>query len=78
MTDEMQQNQLDEELIEAFKCFGAADDTDCFGIDELRSTLEKAGEKISEDDLKLLFDETDVDEDGKIGFRDFMLMMMAK
>ncbi len=68
----------DEELIEAFKFFGAAHDKDGITKPQLKETLEKVGEKVTEDDINLLFEETCVSEEGKITFSDFMLMMMAK
>ena len=38
----------------------------------------KYGEKMTEGQYQLLFDETDNDEDGMINFKDFMRMMMSK
>jgi Ca2+-binding EF-hand superfamily protein len=40
--------------------------------------MEKNEEKLSTEDLELLFDETDRDKDGTIDFKDFMRMMMSK
>ena len=70
--------KMDEELIEAFKKFGPLDATQGISIKQLFETLREGGEHIEEEDLKILFEETDSDQDGLIGMRDFMLMMMAK
>ena len=33
---------------------------------------------MSDKEIKLMFNETDADQDNKINFKDFILMMMAK
>ena len=68
MTEEMKEQMYDEELIEAFKFFGAKIDRDGFTKDDLRAALEGVGEKIDEDDLELLFEETSITGGGKIMF----------
>ena len=55
MTEEMKEQMYDEELIEAFKFFGAKNDTDGFTKEQLREALERVGEKIDDEDLELLF-----------------------
>ena len=42
------------------------------------AVLEQEGEKVTDDDIDLLFEETSISNKGKITFSDFMLMMMAK
>ena len=62
---------------EAFKIF----DTSGQGfitLKDLKRVLKEYNEHLSEDEYKILFRETDNDKDGKINFRDFILMMMAK
>ena len=78
MAKEINENVGDEELIECFKEFGAADELGSFDIKQLGQTMEKNEEKLSTEDLELLFDETDRDKDGTIDFKDFMRMMMSK
>ena len=78
MTEEMKEQMYDEELIEAFKFFGAKNDRDGFTKEQLKAALDGVGEKIDNDDLELLFEETSITGSGKIMFQDFMLMMMAK
>ena len=68
MTEEMKEQMYDEELIEAFKFYGAKNDRDGFTKDDLRAALEGVGEKIDEDDLELLFEETSITGGGKIMF----------
>ena len=36
------------------------------------------GEKLTDEEIKLMFDETDMNKDGRVDFEDFVLMMMAK
>lgn len=67
----------DEELIEAFKFYGAAHEKDGITKEMLGDTLEKEGIKVDNADLDLLFNETS-DKGGSITFGDFMLMMMPK
>jgi Ca2+-binding EF-hand superfamily protein len=40
--------------------------------------MHEYGEKLSDEELKLMFEETDMNKDGKVDFEDFVLMMMAK
>ena len=78
MTAEMQEKMTDEELIEAFKFFGPKHEKDGITKEQLMRTLDEAQEKISHEDLDLLFSETSISGSGTITFSDFMLMMMAK
>jgi Ca2+-binding EF-hand superfamily protein len=41
-------------------------------------TMDKYHEKMSPQELELLFEETDRDKDGRVDFKDFMRMMMSK
>ena len=36
------------------------------------------GEKLTDEEIKLMFEETDMNKDGNVNFEDFVLMMMAK
>ena len=78
MTEEMRAKQTDEELIEAFKYFGPNNDQEGITREQLMAVLEQEGEKVTDDDIDLLFEETSISNKGKITFSDFMLMMMAK
>ena len=78
MTEEMRAKQTDEELIEAFKFFGPNNDQEGITKEQLMAVLEQEGEKVTDDDIDLLFEETSISNKGKITFSDFMLMMMAK
>ena len=77
MSKKINEGQMDEEMQEAFKIF----DTSGQGfitLKDLKRVLKEYNEHLSEDEYKILFRETDNDKDGKINFRDFILMMMAK
>jgi Ca2+-binding EF-hand superfamily protein len=40
--------------------------------------MHEYGEKLTDEELKLMFEETDMNKDGRVDFEDFVLMMMAK
>lgn len=40
--------------------------------------MHEYGEKLSDEEIKLMFDEMDMNKDGRVDFEDFVLMMMAK
>ena len=77
MSKKINEGQMDEEMMEAFKTF---DDKNKGYIEkkDLKRVLKLYNENLSEQELELMFKETDADGDGKINFKDFILMMMAK
>ena len=77
MSKQLNSNEQDEDLIECFKSFDR-DGKGFINYSDLKANLKKDREEISDEDCKLIFDNTDVDKDGKISFKDFMLMMMSK
>ena len=77
MAKKMKEGEMDEELVEAFKTFDKTN-KGYYTVDELKEVMHQYGEKLSDEEVKLMFDETDIDHDGKIQFEDFVLMMMAK
>ena len=74
--EDMIQNAKKEELEEAYQEFNP----DEKGITkrQLKETLREHNEKMSEEDIDKLFKETDFDGDGRIGFEDFVRMMMSR
>ena len=68
---------MDEEIQEAFKHFDQ-NNQGYITQKDLKRVLKEFNEHLSEEEMKILFRETDYDKDGKINFRDFILMMMAK
>ena len=58
----------DEELIEAFKYFGPKNDREGITKEMLGAKLEELNEKVTEDELDLLFEETNISEKGQITF----------
>ena len=68
---------MDEEMMEAFKTFDV-DGKGFVNLEDLKRVLKHYNENLSDDEVKLMFQETDQDNDGKINFKDFILMMMAK
>ena len=68
---------MDEELVEAFKTFDKSN-KGYFTMEELRDVMHAYGEKLTEEEVKLMFQESDYNKDGRVDFEDFVLMMMAK
>ena len=68
---------MDEEMMEAFKTFDNSS-KGFIALNDLRRVLKAYNENLSDEEVKLMFSETDADKDGKINFKDFILMMMAK
>ena len=77
MSKKINEGQMDEEMMEAFKTF---DDKGKGYISkhDLKRVLKLYNETLSDEEVDLMFKETDADGDGQINFRDFILMMMAK
>ena len=77
MSKKMNDSQMDEEMMEAFKTF---DDKGkgYISYNDLKRVLKAYNENLSDEEVKLMFKETDADKDDKINFKDFILMMMAK
>ena len=72
----MIQNAKKEELEEAYQEF----EPDEKGITKrmLKMTMKKHGESLDDAEIEKLFKETDHDNDGRIGFEDFVRMMMSR
>ena len=64
-------------MMEVFKTFDTGN-KDYIDIKDLKRVLKDYNENLSDEEFNILFAETDNDKDGKINFRDFILMMMAK
>lgn len=77
MARKMKEGEMDEELVEAFKTFDK-NGNGHITKEELRDVMLQYGEKLTDEEVKLMFEETDIDGDGIISFEDFVLMMMAK
>ena len=77
MSKKINEGQMDEEMMEAFKTFDK-DSKGFIDIKDLRRVLKSYNENLNDEEVKLMFNETDADKDGKINFKDFILMMMAK
>jgi calmodulin len=77
MAKKMKEGEMDEELVEAFKTFDKSG-KNYFTVDDLRNVMHEYGEKLTDEEIKLMFDETDMNKDGRVDFEDFVLMMMAK
>ena len=58
MSDEMSNSANDEELIEAFKFYGATSDRDSISKEQLGAKLKQEGIHLPDEDLNMLFNET--------------------
>ena len=77
MVRQMEQNQPAEELVEVFKIF----DKDGNGqIDwyDLGVAFKEIGERVSDEYLKAMIDEHDIDKDKALNFNEFIKMLLAK
>ncbi|EDW89264.1 calmodulin [Drosophila yakuba] len=63
-------------LKQAFKIFDR-NEVNSFTINEMRMVMANLGEKMSEDDLRELFQDIDQDKDGKISFNEFVAAMRS-
>ena len=54
MAKKMKEGEMDEELVEAFKTFDKSN-KGFFTVEELREVMIQYGEKLSDEDLKLMF-----------------------
>lgn len=77
MSKKINEGQMDEEMMEAFKTFDEAG-KGYINLNDLKRVLKQYNENLSDEEVTILFHETDADKDNKINFKDFILMMMAK
>ena len=75
MSKKMNESELDEEMLEAFKKFSGG--KEFISQQDLTRVIKDYGENLNSDELEQLYNET-CGEDGAIRFKDFILMMMAK
>lgn len=77
MVKKMKESEPEEELVEVFKIFDK-DGNGRIDIYDLATVFKELGERISEEDLKEMIDEHDLDGDKSFNFEEFVRMMMAK
>ena len=76
---EMLENDVNEELVEAYRKFTGSDEDQGITPAQLKDTMHQYGERrLSDEEFDLLFQETDADGDGYINFDDFVRMMMSR
>ena len=80
ISKEMLDNEVKEELVEAYRKFSGSDNLEQgFSRKQLQETMQDYGEKrMTNEEFNLLFEETDADGDGLINFDDFVRMMMSR
>lgn len=80
ISEEMKDNEVKEELVEAYSKFcGPEGQENGITREQLQATMEAYGEKrLTKQEIDLLFEETDHDSDGVIKFEDFVRMMMSR
>ena len=77
MSKNLNDEQMDEEMMEVFKTFDSGN-KEYIDVKDLKRVLKGYQENLTDEEFEILFKGTDEDGDGKINFRDFILMMMAK
>nr|AAA92677.1 calmodulin-like protein [Pisum sativum] len=76
MARKMKDTDAEEELREAFKVFDK-DQNGYISPSELRHVMMNLGEKLSDEEVKQMIKEADMDGDGQVDYDDFVKMMMA-
>ena len=77
MVKKMKESEPEEELVELFKFFDR-DSNNTVDIHDLAEAFNELGEKISDEELREMVDEHDLDGDGCFNFKEFVRLMMAK
>lgn len=70
-------SEAEEELVSAFKVFDKNGDG-FISPAELKETITSIGEKLSDDEIKTMFSQADIDGDGLIDYEEFVKMMMSR
>ncbi|KAI5397774.1 Calmodulin-3, variant 2 [Lathyrus oleraceus] len=76
MARKMKDTDAEEELREAFKVFDK-DQNGYISASELRHVMMNLGEKLSDEEVKQMIKEADMDGDGQVDYDEFVKMMMA-
>ncbi|XP_022974413.1 calmodulin-like protein 11 [Cucurbita maxima] len=76
MANRIKETDADEELKEAFKVFDK-DQNGFISATELRHVMINLGEKLTDDEVKQMIEEADLDGDGQVNFDEFVKMMMT-
>ena len=77
MARKMKDTDSEEELKEAFRVFDK-DQNGFISAAELRHVMTNLGEKLTDEEVKEMIQEADVDGDGQIDYDEFVKVMMAK
>ncbi|KAI9071335.1 hypothetical protein K1719_046714 [Acacia pycnantha] len=77
MARKMKDTDSEEELKESFRVFDK-DQNGFISPADLRHTMTKLGEKLTDEEVEEMIREADVDGDGQINYDEFVKVMMAK
>lgn len=77
MVKKMKESEPEEELVEVFKIFDK-DGNGRIDMYDLATVFKELGEKVTDEDLREMIDEHDLDGDKSFNFEEFVRMMMAK
>ena len=72
----MSENEPEEELYEVFKMFDKNNDERVDHLD-LRMIFEELGEKVTDDECRIMIKTHDIDGDEELSFEEFVNLMMA-
>ena len=76
MADQLSQDQI-QEFRDAFSLFDA-DGSGTISVEELGEVLRSVGQNCSDDEIKALLTEADMDDDGVIDFPEFLTLVAEK
>eukprot|EP01060_Flectonema_neradi_P023741 TRINITY_DN3206_c0_g1_i1.p2 TRINITY_DN3206_c0_g1~~TRINITY_DN3206_c0_g1_i1.p2 ORF type:complete len:150 (+),score=44.22 TRINITY_DN3206_c0_g1_i1:1403-1852(+) len=76
MADQLSQDQI-QEFRDAFSLFDA-DGSGTISVEELGEVLRSVGQNCSDDEIKGLLTEADMDDDGVIDFPEFLTLVVEK
>jgi Ca2+-binding EF-hand superfamily protein len=77
MAKKIKESEIQDELQETFKTFDRGN-KGYYDLDDLRAMVFSYGEKISDEEIVKMFEEQDMNKNGKITFDEFVSIIRAK
>ena len=77
MARKIKETEIHDELQETFKTFDRGN-KGYYDLDDLRAMVYQYGERISDEEIKIMFEEQDINKNGRITFDEFVNIIRAK
>merc|ERR1712098_520484 len=77
MTRELHDDEIEDEIREAFRCFGK-DGHGFIPVTDLSRVLQNVGDKLSEEETEEFLREADLDGDGNVNYEEFITLIFKK